>query len=116
MRHSPGAERLRTFAENLNCSPMQKRMLLIAEQITGRAHPALPVPKSQPKPPKPKRKSGGGRKRSINDDQMDKGINIICSNSKLKGKTALKKLRAAGIEAGNTTLYKIIRAARKFQK
>ena len=47
---------------------------------------------------------------------MDKVIEIIRSNSKLKGKPSLKKLRDAGIEAGNTTLYKVISAARKLQE
>jgi FtsZ-interacting cell division protein ZipA len=72
------------------------------------------APEWQAQLPKPKRKSG---RKSVNDnDQRERGIKILVANRKLKGKRALEALRKAGIEGGRTTMYEIIKAAKKVRK
>jgi hypothetical protein len=113
MQQNAPMERLRTFAQTAPAREMHQAMRQVAERLMGRMRPVSP---GQPDKPKPKRKPGAGRHRSLMQDQIDKGISILRDKPKMSVKAARRELRKAGIDASDTSLYDHVIRPATFRK
>ena len=113
MQQDANIVRLRKFAQTAPAREMHEAMRLVAERLMGRMCPVSPA---EPDKPKRKRKPGGGRHRSLTQDQIDKGIGILRDKPKMSVKAARRELRKAGIDASDTSLYVHVIRPANFRK
>jgi hypothetical protein len=72
----------------------------------GTPRPIPPAQLEKPaQPAKRKRAPGGGRHRSLEQKDINKGVNVLTNKSKMTRKQAFRALRAAGIEGSDYALY-----------
>ena len=98
-REAAEQERVRLFGEKHGLN-------LIAEKLR-KAETAPPMPQESTPPRKP-RKGGGGRKPSLTQEQIKKGIRILQSQSRMTVEAARWTLRDAGIDTTDTALYQLV--------
>jgi len=109
MQQNAPMERLRTFAQTATAREMHEAMRQVAERLMGRMRPVSPTQTEPDKPePKPKRKPGGGRKRSLTPEEIERGIRILHSHDRMTVEAARRTLRDAGIDAKDTALYDLV--------
>jgi hypothetical protein len=112
---------MQNFAEGARASPMREamrglqqsplraemlrlqEMLLVAQRLMGRMRPV-----SSTQPDKPKRKPGSGRKPSLAMEQIEEGIRILRSQSRMTVEAARETLRDKGIKGSDSALYRLI--------
>jgi hypothetical protein len=114
MQRNANMERLRIFAATAPAREMHEAMRLVAERLIperlmGRMRPVSPTQTEPDKPePKSKRKPGGGRKRSLKPEEIERGIRILHGYDRMTVEAARRTLRDAGIEAKDTPLYELV--------
>ncbi|MET4345690.1 hypothetical protein AB7Z32_21325 [Bradyrhizobium sp. 482_C4_N1_1] len=96
----------------------QDRMLLIGEKLgltrfaedlkKRREGETVPPVRQEPTAPERKRGRGAGRKRSIPQEQIERGIDILQSQDRMTVEAARATLRAGGIEGEDGPLYRLI--------
>ena len=101
-------DRLSKFAETPHSREMREvlsrlRDSELPERLMGRMRPVSP-----PQPSKLKRTPGGGRKPTHTPEQIEEGIRLVRSRSKVSVDAACEALRKAGIKGGKTALYELI--------
>src|SRR6476619_1746730 len=111
MQQDANIARLRTFAQTAPAREMREAMRLVAERLMGRMRPVSPAQTD-----KPKRKPGAGRHRSLTQDQIDRGIDILRDKPKMSVEAARRALRKAGIDTGDTQLYELVIRPAYFRK
>jgi hypothetical protein len=101
------AERMRLLRESPHWQAEQKCMRQLREKLRkaemARASPQEPT--SQRRKP---RKRGGGRKPSLTQEKIEKGILILRSQSRMTVEAARQTLRDAGIDTTDTPLYELV--------
>lgn len=96
-------ERLRQIAEKLGVASMTESLRHIGKKL-----PKADTSPAEPTPEQPKRGRGGGRKRSIEPEQITEGIRILQSQSRMSTEAARVTLREAGINGEDGPLYRLI--------
>jgi hypothetical protein len=89
--------------ERLRRKQEMRELCGVAERVLGTPRPVSPERRVQRK-----RRPGGGRKPSLTQEQIDRGIGILLSQSKMPGKAARRALRNAGIDSSDATLNRRI--------
>jgi hypothetical protein len=70
----------------------------------GDAETTTPRPQSET----PKRKRGGGRRRSLTQEQIELGIGILRNQPRMKVEAARQTLSDEGIKGSRSALYRLV--------
>jgi hypothetical protein len=97
--------RMRSIGEKLGLAKTARLITGTQEPQENREVETGP-PQREPTPSWEKPRAG--RKRSIPQDQIDRGIGILQNQGKMTVEAARETLRAAGIEGSDSALYRLI--------
>jgi hypothetical protein len=105
-RREAEQERLRLLREKLGMASMAETLRRFGAKLPKvETNPAEP---QQPTPKQPKRGRGGGRKHTIEPEQITEGIRILQSQDRMSTDAARATLREAGINGEDGPLYRLI--------